>query len=362
MSSIVSNQGMDQLQQGLSGRKDATVKNLQDRFGSGNADKKALRKASQEFEAIFIQRIWEQMRNTVPKDSYLHSDEKEMYMSMFDEKISIEMAKSGGIGLADLIFNQLSGQVEKSNIEASTDTRPNRNPAPEGKNFPAQEEDKNSRDYIEHNLQVQRILDMNIPSDRKAEMLAGQIEAAFGRNKPDLPELKPDKEELDTLESLEPRESPAPLESVEDPGRQALPPLQWPVQGRVSSGFGWREDPFTGQQTWHAGIDFAVEEGTPVKASWPGEVVFSGKDGGYGNKVIIQHPLGWKSVYAHNSNNLVEVGDKVDQGQEIAMSGNTGRSTGPHLHFEIRQGDMAWDPNLIKDRMLAGLNIGYAES
>jgi len=359
MSSAIANQGMDQLQQGRSSSRDAEVKNLQERFGAGKGDKEELRKASQEFEAIFIQRMWEQMRETVPQDGYLHSDEKEMYMSMFDEKVSVEMAKSGGIGLADMIFDQLSGQVEKSNMDASSDTLPNMRQNSQGQNLPTPEEEGNPRDDTEHNLRVQRILDMNIPSDRKAEMLAGQIESAFGGKKPEVPELMPDSTPGDSLDSLEAAQ-PVEKDGEDDP--QSLPPLQYPVQGQVSSGFGWREDPFTGEQAWHAGIDFAVEEGTPVKAGWPGEVVFADKDGGYGNKVILEHPNGWKTVYAHNSENLVQEGDRVDQGQEIARSGNTGRSTGPHLHFEVRQGDMAWDPNLIKDRMLAGLDIGHTES
>ena len=87
----------------------------------------------------------------------------------------------------------------------------------------------------------------------------------------------------------------------------------------------------------HNGIDIGIPIGTPVKAADGGTVQFSGRMGTYGNLVIIDHGEGFTTYYGHNSQNLVSKGDKVHKGQTIAMSGNTGRSTGPHLHFEVRK-------------------------
>ncbi len=108
----------------------------------------------------------------------------------------------------------------------------------------------------------------------------------------------------------------------------------WPATGVLTSGYGWR---------WgrmHRGIDIAAPVGTPIYASAPGVIEFSGwNSGGYGNMVDIRHPDGSKTRYAHNSRNLVRVGQQVTQGQQIAEMGSTGYSTGPHVHFEIHKPD-----------------------
>lgn len=115
----------------------------------------------------------------------------------------------------------------------------------------------------------------------------------------------------------------------------------WPVaSGPITSGFGWR---------WgrlHAGLDFGVPVGTPVMASADGTVTYAGWiEGGYGNLVELKHGDGAITRYGHNDSVLVKVGQKVGQGEVIARSGNTGHSTGPHLHFEIRPtGGNAVDP------------------
>jgi len=115
----------------------------------------------------------------------------------------------------------------------------------------------------------------------------------------------------------------------------------WPVGSRyVTCGFGWRRNPFNGgYKEFHKGIDIAARYDS-VKATKYGKVTYSGWMGGYGYVVIIAHPGGWKSLYGHLSRVYVKEGQYVKQGQVVAKSGNTGRSTGPHLHFElIKQGD-----------------------
>ena len=110
----------------------------------------------------------------------------------------------------------------------------------------------------------------------------------------------------------------------------------WPVRGRISSPFGWRFHPLLKKQKYHSGIDLAVPTGTPVKAADSGVVLVSGWRGGYGNFVAIDHGKGISTCYGHNSRLLVRVGQRVAKGQQIAISGSTGLSTGPHLHFEVR--------------------------
>lgn len=112
----------------------------------------------------------------------------------------------------------------------------------------------------------------------------------------------------------------------------------WPVSGRITSRYGYRHGEF------HTGLDIAVPTGTTVKAADGGTVSFAGRRGNYGNLVIITHDNGAQTYYAHNSSLLVSVGDKVYQGQAIARSGSTGRSTGPHCHFEIRVGGDTKNP------------------
>lgn len=107
--------------------------------------------------------------------------------------------------------------------------------------------------------------------------------------------------------------------------------FDWPTRGRVSSPFG----PRWGKM--HNGLDIAVSTGTPIKAAADGRVSFAGWNGGYGILVIVDHGNGIETRYAHNSRLNVKVGQKVERGQVVSYSGNTGVSTGPHLHFEIRQ-------------------------
>lgn len=122
-------------------------------------------------------------------------------------------------------------------------------------------------------------------------------------------------------------------------------PLGKPVNGVLTSSFGYRADPFSGTtQQFHTGIDLAVPEGTKVAATGGGVVRIAGWYGGYGNLVMIDHGRGVTSYYGHNSQILVTVGQRVSPGDVIALSGNTGYSTGPHVHYELRLNDVPFDP------------------
>lgn len=118
--------------------------------------------------------------------------------------------------------------------------------------------------------------------------------------------------------------------------RLFLPSIH-PVKGWFSSPFGMRLDPYTGEQTLHTGIDIAAQEGTIVVAPAAGRVTFFNNDGLLGNLLIIDHGVGYQTQFGHLKEALVKVGTIVERGQPIAQVGNTGKSTGPHLHYEIRK-------------------------
>ncbi|MDR0447729.1 MAG: M23 family metallopeptidase [Treponema sp.] len=118
----------------------------------------------------------------------------------------------------------------------------------------------------------------------------------------------------------------------------------WPISGKISSGYGYRNDPFTGTRSFHAALDISANIGTPVKASADGRVSDLGRNSLYGNFLIITHADNYQTMYAHLNRVLVKKGAYVNQGTTIALSGNTGRSTGPHLHFMIYKNTRAINP------------------
>jgi murein DD-endopeptidase MepM/ murein hydrolase activator NlpD len=117
----------------------------------------------------------------------------------------------------------------------------------------------------------------------------------------------------------------------------AIPSGRPVKKGWMSSGFGKRTDPFRGKKSYHRGLDFAGKRGTDVVAVASGVVIRSKKVSGYGNVVEIRHADGYSTLYAHNQKNLVKTGDVVDKGQTVALLGSTGRSSGPHVHFEVHR-------------------------
>lgn len=116
------------------------------------------------------------------------------------------------------------------------------------------------------------------------------------------------------------------------------------ARARITSRYGYRLDPFTGGRRFHRGLDVGGRKGTPVLALADGVVSYSGSLGGYGNLVELDHADGYRTRYAHNDKNLVEVGSKVAKGQSIATMGSTGNSTGTHLHLEVRHNGETIDP------------------
>ncbi|CAG1065607.1 Murein DD-endopeptidase MepM [uncultured bacterium] len=234
---------------------------------------KELRAAAAEFESLFINQMMKSMRDTIGKSELFDGGNAEdIYTSMLDTELSKNMAKSGGIGLADMLLRQLSDGTGES---------------------PA--------------------------------------------------ELQPVAPKPFVMEAAPVKAAPAPV------GPAAENSFSFPLKEmkRISSAFGERTDPFTGKSRFHHGLDIAAESGTPVYPASPGKVIFSGKKGGYGNMVEILHNDGLVTRYGHNFENIVKEGDIVNPSQAIAYVGSTGRSTGPHLHFEVLKGGKALDPESL---------------
>lgn len=133
--------------------------------------------------------------------------------------------------------------------------------------------------------------------------------------------------------------APAPA-SLASPAALELP------AGRISSQFGWRNDPLTGASRFHNGVDVAAAYGTDVSSAAAGRVVFAGVQGGYGQTVVLEHDGGVQTRYAHLSHIAVSAGDTLDRGSLVGRVGSSGRSTGAHLHFEVLEGGRPVDPRL----------------
>jgi len=177
------------------------------------------------------------------------------------------------------------------------------------------------------------------PSDVREKLRAERDEAGL------VQQMRTDVERLKS-EAMSREESLSELEKLLQSKREMLThtPSIWPVHGWVTSGFGFRTDPFTGLAQMHEGLDISNREGTPVIASADGIVSATGKDFTYGNVVVISHGFGIISRYNHLSKILVGAGRKVKRGDIIAEVGTTGRSTGPHLHYEIRVNGIPINP------------------
>ena len=127
--------------------------------------------------------------------------------------------------------------------------------------------------------------------------------------------------------------------------KQEITPSGYPVkQGYITSGYGSRTDPFSGKKKSHRGVDFAGKTGTDVIAVAAGVVLKSERTKGYGNVLELRHSDGYVTRYAHNKQNLVKEGELVEKGQTIALLGSTGRSSGPHVHFEVKKNGNVVNP------------------
>lgn len=142
------------------------------------------------------------------------------------------------------------------------------------------------------------------------------------------------------------KQSSKPGSEIKAASPEDISDMQLPIRAPVSSSFGLRKDPFSGQAKFHRGIDLAAPEGTPVVAALPGKVVSAGYESGYGNTVLLEHDGGIQTRYGHLASINVKQGDVVTSESALGTVGNTGHSTGPHLHFEVTRMGKPVDPLL----------------
>ena len=371
-------------------------------------DEQKLREATQGFEAMFIQQLWKQMRQTVPQEGYLHSREEEIYLSMFDEELSRKMAGAGGIGLGDMLFRELQEQLARSAggsasrpdatlgplhsgpmplhgapdvksldeagalrpLEAQDQLRPLA-PRVEPRFDPLLDTDTALRDAVAAGPEImQRVTALatrirletgGTPAQDVAQQAQAETMAAPAQQAQAETMAAPARQAQAEAPQAAPVAPMAPVtRAASMPQAQAAAQtpgaMHWPARGEIVSGYGWRTDAVTGAQQWHAGLDIAGTEGDPVAACWDGKVIFAGQRGRFGNMVVLEHPGGWRSYYGHNRTNLVSEGDVVSAGSKIAELGATGRTSDAHLHFEVRREDRAENPLEVMERLQAGLS------
>ncbi len=193
----------------------------------------------------------------------------------------------------------------------------------------------------------QRNLAMGPTEDDPATQVAAQGENQFVRSKePVNPAQLSSKLDKLSAEATRQEQSLQELQAYFQDQKSLLAstPSVWPVRGWVTSDFGTRLDPYTSERVMHAGLDIAGPFGKEVISPSDGTVVFAGLEGGYGNVLVIDHGYGIKTRYGHLAELRVKAGEKVKRGEVIAALGNTGRSTGPHLHYEVRVNGIAQNP------------------
>lgn len=212
---------------------------------------------------------------------------------------------------------------------------------------------KKAKDTIESSRDQIAAEEQNLATARAAvESQQNELKAARGQRRSAIGKIDSNVGHLEEIESdlqakIQEQVAAASGLAVLPAGPASSPSaagLIWPASGTVTSGFGARSSPGGVGSTYHEGIDLAVPEGTPLRAAKGGTVIMASYNGGYGNYTCIDHGSGLSTCYAHQSQLGVSSGQSVKQGQVIGYSGNTGASTGPHLHFEVRINGAAVDP------------------
>jgi len=318
-----------------------------------------LKKAAIQFEAVLLMQLTSALNGSGDDENALFGSDagSGLAKQLFSEQMASVMAETGSLGIADMMMRQLSDQKPLAGtggikgladvvstvkslhgamdapIKVEPNARQSKNrtvsAVAEGQAFTGDPNEfsivstaqddllKNGIDDSLKNL----ILDGRVVNPTRARIVPNAPIIEVGSNSADLREVQ----------------------------------FQKPVSGRISSDFGSRFHPIDKRTRFHGGMDIAVPTGTTVSAAAEGTVVFAGRKGGYGNLVIVEHPDGRETRYAHLSSISVAAGDPVTQGQPIALSGSTGRSTGPHLHFEIREEGVAVDPRRFLSNVLSGV-------
>ncbi|WP_051257993.1 rod-binding protein [Desulfovibrio cuneatus] len=360
---------------------------LRNRMGNSKDKDGKLRDACEGFESIFIQRMWEQMRKNVPKEGYLHSKDEETYQSMFDVELSKKMASAGGIGLAEVLYQQLSSRATNAARGTSPGAMDNKQPL-HGVQVPAappQELEAAAQPVVEK-LTQENLYSTYTPEAEGEAPNAGQ-EPLAQNPKPEGEAVAQEEAgagqgpmaaisgvvanaiaalRAEVGEGLFATEGPAAalpegvLNAKKTP-RGLLPQeAAWPYEGQITGRFGWQDDP-SGKRRWNPGVSIAVNPGDAITPCLPGRVVYVGERGEYGDSIVLEHADGFMSFYGNVQGNDLKVGDAVAAGTPFArVTANPGfiaegEKTAP-LFFEIKRGEMALNPEAaIKTAMVASV-------
>lgn len=295
---------------------------------SKKSSNEELRAAAKQFEAIMLMQLTSALSSGEPDEDALFGSDggSGLAKQMFSEQLAKTMAESGGVGLADLI-------MQKFGINDPKENSLKKNGFSDA--MAAVKEIKGNKDFSSftgnvNDFEVVSTYADQIANDKSAEslenaMLNGKIRDSTR------PRIVPESVSLNKM-VLNPVNSSNVVE------------YELPLTGRISSNFGTRFHPIDKKTKFHGGVDIAVPRGTPINSAADGVVTFAGKRGGYGNVVIVEHADGRETFYAHCDKLLVEKGQIVSGGELIAEAGSTGKSTGPHLHFELRENGKPIDP------------------
>lgn len=274
------------------GLQDSQLQALEDKVTSfkglaRKTDEPSLKKSARDFESFIFGFMYKQMYNSVQKSDFLgKSQDRDIFMSLYIDEAAKKMEHSPS-GIANLILKQY-GKNEKTFTNLGSE------------------------------ISGPEILEStNKPAQNFSEQLKTMAKSS------DYAQI------------------------LQDMGRD-LATMTDKLSQTVSSPFGMRIHPLDGVEKMHHGVDFALSSGSDVSVPVDGKVVFAGDKGGYGNTVIVDHGAGVTTLYAHLSEVLAKEGDNLKKGSLIGKVGSTGRSTGPHLHFEVRHDGTAVDPqNLV---------------
>ena len=324
------------------------------------SDQGALARAAEQFEAILLMQLTSTLNNVGNGEDSLFGKDggSDLAQKMFSEQLATAMAEAGGVGLKDVILQQFrKGKSNFGNENITTQTSLSKaisavqeikennfsnNSVNKSQNIPPIINRNGKTNPVVQNFSPLKPGEAQIISTDKINKTDEDWRRAFTNEKKSerlyVPQsiineiLSPKKKEFGSL----------------NPNKT----FEMPVNGRISSKFGNRFHPIDRKMKFHGGLDIATKRGTPIKATADGIVIFAGKRGGYGNMVILDHGNGKTSRYAHADKILVEKDQKIDGGQPIATVGSTGKATGPHLHFEIRDNGKPVNPLKVISNVL----------
>ncbi len=279
-----------------------------------------LKQASEAFEALLVQSLLKSMTEAQLEEGFFgEGPGASTYQAVFQEQLAERLAEGSPFGIARMIEEQWAGRVDAA---------------------------QSAEAALRKAAEV-----------RAREAYGAAVESAGGamRNAAVLPEEQP----VPSAPSEAPTTPARPVPAAASPTTAPAPPPATEsaphspenrnihrTSASVSSPFGWRRDPFDGSLRFHHGVDLPAPEGTAVVAVAPGEVVSAERRPGFGLEVLVRHAEGWITRYAHLSGADVRPGQKVERGALLGKVGSSGRSTGPHLHFEAAREGRAVDPGL----------------